>query len=332
MANRENLLLAGGLRYVPELHGVWLGMEADLLFKDRWISRTRSASTLDASAVSAAHLGFSLAAALVDQLYTNGHVTLHLGPGECRALSATKQEASAFFRLAQDQKASESYSDLHFGYRSSGIEYSASPDRPDLNECLSYSNYSEGAARPSSLAGRFYAASAALCEILDAMAQELLLAIRNRYRTQQMLPNTWNGSWLQANFYRPSAELRNELQDKHEDGHLFTIWNSEEPGMEIFPGESKVGIPVVLPPDQMLILPGSLLTLLTGGDVNPLYHQVSRAGTLPERISVMYFVNPSCDRPLHAYNQRSGEELIDIAMLGARNPAMFGLPKIGPKR
>jgi len=311
---------------------VGLRAEAELLSNHGSIGQTSSAREPYAPGVAAPDPGLGRAAALVDQLFSKGHVTLHLRSRECRTLSEIKKEAVAFFQLAPREKATETYSDLHLGYRSSGIEYSASPDRPDLNECLSYSNYSETAMRPSSAAQRFYAASAALCEILDTMSHQLLSAVRDRYETKGMLPDTRNGSWLQANYYRPSVERRTELQDKHEDGHLFTIWNSEQPGMEIFPGDGNVGMPIVLPPDQMLILPGSLLTLLTGGDINPLYHQVSRVSTLTERISVMYFVNPSCDRPLYAYNPRPGEELIDIAMLGARNPAIYGLPKIRPAR
>jgi isopenicillin N synthase-like dioxygenase len=308
-------------------------MEADLVSNDGWSGWTSSAGELDATAASATDPGSRRCpAALVDQLFSKGHATLHLGPDECLALSKTKQEASAFFRLDAHEKASESYSDLHLGYRGSGIEYSASPDRPDLNECLSYSSCSQAAVRRPSAAGCFYAASAALCDVLDTMAQQLLSVVRDHYGKQKLLPDTSNGSWLQTNYYHPSAELRTELQDKHEDGHLLTLWNSEQPGMEIFPGESKTAMPIVLPPDQMLILPGSLLTLLTGGDINPLYHQVSRTSTLAERISVMYFVNPSSDCPLYAYNPRPGEELIDIAMLGARNPTMFGLPKIESRR
>jgi hypothetical protein len=45
--------------------------------------------------------------------------------------------------------------------------------------------------------------------------------------------------------------------------------------------------------DELLVLPGSLLTLLTGGVVPPLYHRVRNNRQIKIRQSLLYFVNPS---------------------------------------
>ena len=53
-------------------------------------------------------------------------------------------------------------------------------------------------------------------------------------------------------------------------------------------------------PDEIVIMPGSVLTALSGGKIPPLYHQVRNHG-LDDRQSLMYFVNPEVDEPLFSW-------------------------------
>ena len=64
------------------------------------------------------------------------------------------------------------------------------PDRPDLNECLSYSNFSGAAVRRPSRAGRFYAASAALCDILDTIGAAASFGGSRPLWEEKALPDT----------------------------------------------------------------------------------------------------------------------------------------------
>ncbi len=52
--------------------------------------------------------------------------------------------------------------------------------------------------------------------------------------------------------------------------------------------------------DEVVIMPGSVLTALSGGKIAPLYHQVRNHG-LDDRQSIMYFVNPEIDEPLFGW-------------------------------
>ena len=52
--------------------------------------------------------------------------------------------------------------------------------------------------------------------------------------------------------------------------------------------------------DEIVIMPGSVLTALSGGKIPPLYHQVRNHG-LDDRQSIMYFVNPEVEAPLYSW-------------------------------
>src|SRR5665213_859529 len=71
---------------------VGLRAEAELLSNHGSIGQTSSAREPYAPGVAAPDPGLGRAAALVDQLFSKGHVTLHLRSRECRTLSEIKKE------------------------------------------------------------------------------------------------------------------------------------------------------------------------------------------------------------------------------------------------
>jgi len=75
-------------------------------------------------------------------------------------------------------------------------------------------------------------------------------------------PRFHRASYIQVNYYEPAQHSRDMLQDGHEDGHLITLVTANSPGLEIQIGDKYE--PVEIGADEMLIMPGSLLTLMTG--------------------------------------------------------------------
>ena len=119
-------------------------------------------------------------------------------------------------------------------------------------------------------------------------------------------PSFEKASYLQINYCLPTPAERDLLQDKHEDGHMVTVLHATAPGLEIYPGRALDEVKPMLPgPDEIVIMPGSVLTALSGGKIQPLYHQVRNHG-LDDRQSLMYFVNPEIDEPLFGWIDVAG--------------------------
>jgi isopenicillin N synthase-like dioxygenase len=116
------------------------------------------------------------------------------------------------------------------------------------------------------------------------------------------------------------------LQDGHEDGHLLTLVTATGPGLEI---ETADGYrPAEVAEDEMLIMPGSLLTLMTGGEIQPLYHRVRNSFRKEPRYSMMYFVNPESGQVLDPWIRNETNAGIDIIEEANKLPQKFGLPTL----
>jgi isopenicillin N synthase-like dioxygenase len=76
-----------------------------------------------------------------------------------------------------------------------------------------------------------------------------------------------------------------------------------------------------------MVMPGSLLTAMTGGQVSPLYHRVRNCQE-PERMSLMYFVNPQLDVELSPWLENETNLGVDVLDLARKLPNGFGLPDI----
>jgi isopenicillin N synthase-like dioxygenase len=104
------------------------------------------------------------------------------------------------------------------------------------------------------------------------------------------------------------------MQGKHQDGHLITVWNSQDPGMEYFVGNDRETTePLTLATTQVLLMPGDLLTRITGGDIRPMFHQVRRIESVHTRLAIMYFSNPDPGKPVYPCSPRT--ERVDLSRL-----------------
>ena len=130
---------------------------------------------------------------------------------------------------------------------------------------------------------------------------------------------------MQVNFYEPPKHDRDTLQDRHEDGHLLNFVKATSPGLEIeVDGRFE---PVRLARNEVLVMPGSVLTALTGGLIPPLYHQVRNLGAPASRLSLMFFINPPV-RPIAPWIVNDTNRDTNILDLLLKNSAMFGLPAL----
>ena len=264
------------------------------------------------------------AATIVADLLSQGYSRIPLSDAETDQLAAVYAQAEEFFGHDLEALLRYSGSSTNHGYRKLGDEYSVTPDRPDQND--SFSLWADDAnliPHREEITG-FLTALSQWRTVLAPLAQEIFAELGRSYNAAEPLVFE-RASYQQVNNYYPVPASTEFLQDSHEDGHLMTFINATAPGLERADGADF--IPVDFAPNEVLVMPGSLLTALTGGQVKPLYHRVRNCQE-PDRMALMYFVNPQLDRDLQPWLRNETNADVDILDLARRLPNGFGLPEI----
>ena len=257
-----------------------------------------------------------------------GYAVVKLSDLDAGRLQTAIGTAVEFFRRPDEEKVKHGSDDHNYGYRPFGIEYSISPERPDMNECFtlwaSRLDLIPNAGDIDDLTDAFLSWRDSLAPIVKAILDEVAQSFG-----VDGAPAFEKASYLQINYCLPTPLERDLLQDKHEDGHMVTVLHSNAPGLEIYAGgAADPSVTPILPgPDEIVIMPGSVLTALSGGAIEPLYHQVRNHG-LDDRQSIMYFVNPEVEEPLFAWVDSADGSRADIREHVQNAPTMFGLPPV----
>ena len=258
----------------------------------------------------------------------HGYCVVKLSELDTGNLRRAIDTAVDFFARPLDDKLAHGSSDHNYGYRPFGVEYSKTPERPDMNECFtvwsSRLDLIPNAQDVAELTGSFLGWRDSLAPLVKGILDEIA-----RSFGAARAPEFEKAAYLQINYCLPTPLERDLLQDKHEDGHMITVLHATAPGLEIYAeGEGSDTVRPMLPgPDEVVIMPGSVLTALTGGAIAPLYHQVRNHG-LDDRQSIMYFVNPEIDEPLFSWVDSAQGERVDIREHVQNAPSMFGLPPV----
>jgi isopenicillin N synthase-like dioxygenase len=256
-------------------------------------------------------------------ILANGFAVVTLTELDASRLQRAIATANRFFERPLEEKMAYGSADHNYGYRPFGIEYSRVPERPDMNECFtlwsSRLDLIPGADQISDLNDSFLAWRDSLAPLVGAVLDEVARSFEGA-----SAPEFEKASYLQINYCLPTPPERDLLQDKHEDGHMVTVLHANGHGLEIFI-DGEQATPMLPASNEIVIMPGSVLTALSAGAIPPLYHQVRNHG-LDDRQSLMYFVNPEVDEPL--YSWVAGGARTDIRAHVQNAPSMFGLPPV----
>jgi isopenicillin N synthase-like dioxygenase len=256
-------------------------------------------------------------------LLTHARATVDLPADAAKTLAMLHAAATDFFTQDEQVKRTHGSADFTYGFRPYGRQYSISPDRPDMNESFTYwaDNPATVPHHDKPTVARFLQALRDYWAVAAAITENVLADLAAHYGHEAHVALPFRDySYLEINWYHPSD--RDLLQDRHEDGHLLTLAVSDGPGLEIEThGRMR---PVPVHESQLLAMPGSLLTAMTGDDIPPLYHQV-RNHRLPRRLTMLFLANPPLDRTVPPFMNREGQA-VDIAQLARTSGAMFGLP------
>jgi isopenicillin N synthase-like dioxygenase len=262
-------------------------------------------------------------ARLAEQLLSSGSGTVALTPLEAASLQAVYSASAEFFARPMPDKVRHGAG--MFGFREVESGYSQSPDRPDRHEAFSlWSTSADGIPEPAGVS-ELTASMLSWREVVADIARNILAALACTFDAAPELTFA-SASYVQANHYLSTAAEREFLQDAHEDGHLLTILSANAAGLEIL-DEAGVPHPVEPGPDEGLVMPGSLLTAMSGGRIAPLFHQVRNLALL-RRTTILYFVNPQLDVELRPWVIDDTNAEVDVRELARTNPNAFGLPDL----
>ncbi|GAB2712837.1 2-oxoglutarate and iron-dependent oxygenase domain-containing protein [Kitasatospora kifunensis] len=259
-----------------------------------------------------------------DDLLRDGYARISLHDDGKHLLDRVLGESRSFFGRPVREKARYASTDLNFGYRPQGREFAISADRPDLNDCFTLWHdrleLIPNSAEIPALTGALLAWRECLSAIVSDTVGEVAAQLGGH-----KAPPFEAASYLQLNNYAVADSDRDLLQDKHEDGHLVTVIHTTAPGLELWlDGEAR---PMQTAADEVILMPGSVFTDLSGGRVPALYHQV-RNLRLADRTALMYFVNPELTEPVYSWAAEPGQTPVDLRDKIRSNPAMFGLPDV----
>lgn len=258
----------------------------------------------------------------------HGYCVVRLSDVDAKNLHNAVDTAVEFFQRPLADKEAHGSTDHNYGYRPFGIEYSRVPERPDMNECFtvwaSRLDLIPDAQDIPELTEAFLDWRDSLAPLVKGIVDEVA-----RSFGAPAGPDFEKASYLQINYCLPAPAERDLLQDKHEDGHMVTVLHATAPGLEIYADgfDSDRVQPTLPAADEVVIMPGSVLTALSSGAIEPLYHQVRNHG-LDDRQSIMYFVNPEIDEPLYGWVDTADGERVDIREHVQNAPSMFGLPPV----
>lgn len=271
---------------------------------------------------------------VVENLQNDGFSLIPLAVSQAEAIKTAFEAAGHFFRAPLGEKTPNKICE-DCGYRPMGVEYSQSSDRPDAVESFTACSRTSASATTlaSASARRLYERMLTVIDVLEPIAEALTIQLAERFsgRSYRTALSGAFRQWscLQMNYSRPADITRPFINELHEDGHLITIACSTGGGLEV---QRKDGflMPISRTCDEAVIMPGEIAFLLSGGEIEPLYHCVRPEPNLHERMSLLFFgdIDPKLCDPW-VLNDRNMN--VDIGKHVLTNAARFGVPGFTPE-
>lgn len=266
---------------------------------------------------------------LVRQLEQQGYIRIPIAEQTRQTLDRCFDLANRYFAQSPAEKQRFARPEIVEGYRELGPEYSQVPERPDLTESFSAWNRNRERSDLMSWATAcpFHAALREAGDSLEVITRAMFKAMAETWGPAGAPElRFYRGSYVQLNYYEPAKHSRELLQDSHEDGHLITVLRSNAPGLELdLPGGV---LPIETNGSDLVMMPGALLSLMTGDKIKPCYHQVRNNHRTTPRSSMMYFVNPEIDQDLKPWISNETNAGIDIIERANAAPKQFGMPTL----
>jgi isopenicillin N synthase-like dioxygenase len=124
--------------------------------------------------------------------------------------------------------------------------------------------------------------------VAEQLAAELMEAITVMPSADRFRGGFHDWTALQLNYARPRLCDVEFINDLHEDGHFLTLVYNNAPGLELRRPDGEF-VEVTTTAREMVVMPGEIAWLLSGGRIRPLYHRVRRRFEYEERMAIAFF-------------------------------------------
>lgn len=234
--------------------------------------------------------------------------------------------AGRFFRQPLNLKLGSRQSN-DTGYRPFGVEFSSTSERPDLMESFTVADDSKTISDSgTSCSAELAKEMMRTLDLTRTIAEQSLQPVLQVYDQAASVQtggifDRW--SILQLNYSRPSELEGTRINDVHEDGCLLTVGAMPSAGLELRAADESYS-PITTAHNQLIIMAGEILSLMSGGRIQPCFHRVRTVPYLLERMSLLMFadISPELCAP---WVRTPANEEIDIGSRVLTNSTRFGL-------
>jgi isopenicillin N synthase-like dioxygenase len=249
------------------------------------------------------------------QFFAEGYSRFRLGADDQAVLAGLHAAAGEFFGHLPEWKAAFSGDGTGwqaYGTRLAGPDY---PGQRDLCERFDYWADDPGRIPAQAEIPKLTSALHAWWQVAARHTAGILAGLSAHYGYRHAVEFAGT-SYLEVSRYgTPDGPV--PLIAPHVDGHLLTLVAADKAGLEIQVAGTMTD--AWAGPGDVLVLPGQLMEMMTGGRVPGLFHRVAYRGQ-GGRQSVMLFVNPPFSRDIPTF---AGEQA-GIAEQARRNNTAFG--------
>lgn len=274
------------------------------------------------------NVGKLLPSKVVPTFVSKQYLVVELGDETREKLTSLFTSAYVFFRESDAHKQRCGFAQ-DIGYRPLGREYSKSPDHPDQIESFSV------AARlpipPSDLpiasARLLNSSMIDVFDLFERIAEEIATRLATELSSKSDGNRLRGGltlwSRLQVNYSKPASTRVPFINETHEDLNFLTVSCATAPGLQVRSINAKF-TPVPTNAGRLVIFPGEIAWLLSGGEIHPVYHRVIPDPSIEERLALLLFadLDPSLCAP---WVETEVNRNIDIGNRSVTNVRRFGL-------
>jgi isopenicillin N synthase-like dioxygenase len=268
-----------------------------------------------------------------EQLEKDGFLILSVSASVQESLRSVFAAASMFFRESDETKY-QNQRPRDMGYRPYAAEYSKSPLNPDQVESFSVSAGMISGVDLVSVSARILCESMLTCyAVLESIAEELVIELAKSLGKVEdgdlFRGELRHWSRLQLNYSKPKDVQVEFINESHEDGSLLTIAHTVQPGLEVELSDEKY-LPITNSSADVLVIPGDIAWLLSGGILRPMVHRVRPVSQCSERMALLFFadINPKLCQP---WVSNEVNRNVDIGSLVLKNPTRYGLEEWEPE-
>jgi isopenicillin N synthase-like dioxygenase len=251
-----------------------------------------------------------------------------------RAMQNAFRAAEQFFQLPINEKMRNRLPN-DTGYRPYGIEYSQAAERPDQVESFTVSHRVPNSASQlrTDEAKALSEEMLVLFDLFEHIAEQIIVGLAFKLSNDTLAEKLCGAfrSWslLQLNSSHPVGSSSDYINDLHEDGCLLTLMSNTGPGLEVLSSDNTF-TPITTASGELLLVPGEILSLLSGGEIRPLYHRVRLAPDDNRRMAMLFFgdIDPRLCQPWKLNHTNMN---VDIGDRVLKNSKRYGLTEWSTK-